>query len=118
MSHEDSLMENVVSHFEILGYDVEAAQPFDTVAYVAEHDVKLDHIFQGNDEDGIYFLRSINVTFNVPRDRVLHALNAFNEGTFVTRYSLNEEDELSVQAWWPPVYDRNAFNRFLEIYQD
>ena len=97
------------NHLEFLGYEVvENASNL-----TARHDTKLDILLQSY-QGGVLIQSFIEVVKDRPL--ALSTANLLNLGAAVTRFYLDSDGDLAIEAWLPGEYDRGRFATFLDAW--
>jgi len=107
----DNLVQSVSKHLEFYGYDVE----FEEDILKATHTTNID--FWAWPQKGGLLIRAVVGLAPTAKDDLLGVyafLNAANELSIVSRYLLDEEDFMAIEAWFPPYYERKPFAAFFE----
>jgi hypothetical protein len=110
---EGSFINNIVSHLESLGYEVEKMEGW----FGCHHDRKKTFIFS-NHYGGVLLSAwyQSNDLAKEHKDDFLHFINQLNRKTIVTRVSLDEKGAINFNAWFPQVYDKEQFGLFMDLW--
>jgi hypothetical protein len=110
---EASFINNVVSHLEFLGYKIEKMERW----FKCHHERKKTFIFS-NYYGGILLSAwyQSNDFAKENKGDFLHYINQLNQKTIITRISLNDEEAINFDAWFPGIYDKEQFGLFMDLW--
>ena len=100
---------DIRTHLEFLGYEVTVEE--DNVA--ATHESKLD-IYLRDYQGGMLMQSYVLVVSN--KDEALPTANLLNTGAAATRFYIDSDGDLAVEAWMPGGYEKARFAAFLEAW--
>jgi len=111
-----TVLDQIISHLEFLGYEIEQREGGIIKANHQLHANFLFHLF------GFGFMAKamygVNTLGKSHRSDFLERLNAYNGLARVSRAYVDKDFDLAVEAVFPNYYDKAAFGTFMESYND
>ena len=106
------LLEAVTSWLEESGY---TTTPKDEGIREATAEGKWNFVYT-EDVGGLLLRSSIPTTGGVADLKLYDLVNDLHEESVVIRFYLDDERDLALEAWWPPVDDSRAFEIFMRAW--
>ncbi|MDR3557279.1 MAG: hypothetical protein P4L55_21190 [Syntrophobacteraceae bacterium] len=118
---DNSFIEQIVSHLEFLGYEVHVTySEGDKVEFVsAKHPYRSNILFRPY-LDGFLF-QLFYATHESTKDRYdefLDYVNNLNKCASIARMYCDDNRDLVIEAWLSPIYDKVAFGRFIDAWDN
>ena len=101
--------EDIRTHLEFLGYEVTVEE--DNVT--ATHDSKLN-VYMRDYQGGLLVQSYLLVVSN--EEEALPTANLLNTGAAATRFYVDSDGDIAVEAWLPGGYEKARFAAFLEAW--
>ena len=108
-----TILEDVKTHLEFLGYDVED----DGKVVTAKHAQKLNMIFKSFN-GGLLFTAVFTSNDYAKQDMegFLKFINGLNQTACVARIYADKDVDLLFEGWYPDTYDKAQFGLFMELW--
>ena len=104
------LLEQIGEHLEKMGYVIEGRGE---EIFEAVHESRWNFVFTA-DVGGVLFRSSIEAKPNASDLELYDLINEISAEAAVMRLYLDEDRDLALEAWWPPTFDPEAFELFIQ----
>jgi hypothetical protein len=107
---DKKVLEQMATQLGYMGYNVEIKEDL----VLAKHEIKPNFALKAM--GGGILLKSgfrANEKTSYSYDEFLELMNELNKKAIIVRFFADEDRDLALEAWFPPVYDPHAFGLFL-----
>lgn len=110
-----TILDQVLSHLEFLGYEIEHKEGFAAARHPRRYNMAVSEYAWG-----VLFRVYFGSSAEAERDKcaVYEAVNAFNLAAAVCRCYLDKDFDFAFEAVYPRVYDKVVFGTFIDAISD
>lgn len=108
MDENDSILDQISKNLSERGYNIRRSG----LIYQAFHKTYWSFEFDRRG-GGIMFQCFVRIENKIESERLALWVNDLNRDSTVSRFYIDEEGDFAYEAWWPYLYNKEAFDDFI-----